>query len=360
MKNKKVYRITLQYPETGNIDIREIVVDADTSIYDSVEVAVKEGLITNEEVNYITAINDITNTAANKSVENEEHTIHQSILYQANQVVLTPKENYGTSKQFSSLINDLHVTDEEYTIMFDNGNITNNEITILIYPNKFDDIEDMIKYNINKVKSILNLNSKKTVSVNYILNEDIEKFLETDEQNFGCCECDECEQNCCYDCDEKCCDKHPDYPDNSYGNCNECECDSCGECCETDEDEECDECDDLCSCYMNPDFDCCKSCDTAEDCGCYTQKKLRHEFSHSTWNPNPSNSEPEKTIRIPVTPINPSEEIIMLAEAISKRLAMLTEIDGDGKIVISVEKDLDGNVKSSLRIKKVLDVMCDL
>lgn len=317
MKNKKVYRITLQYPETDNTDLREIVVNADVSMYDSIEIAVREGLITNKEVNYITEIADITKESV---IGNDKASKDSDVeLFQANQVVFVPKENYGTSKQFANLINDLHVTDEEYTIMFDNGNITDDEITILIYPNKFDDISNMAKYSINKVKSILNLNSKKTVSVNYILNEDIEKFLESSEQNLGCCECDECEQKCCHDCDEECCDKHPEHPHNSCGNCNECACESCGECYE--EDEECDDCNEECSCYHNPELDCCKSCDVSEDCGCYIQKTNRNEFTYIE-NKNES-KEPEKTLKIPVTPINPRDEIIMLANAIAKRLDIL-------------------------------------
>ena len=125
----------------------------------------------------------------------------------------------------------------------------------------------------------------------------------------------------------------------------------CRECDHHNEYEECDECTDKCDCYFNPDLECCKSCEMTEDCGCYLVKTSRHEFSYKESKKKSDN--PEKTIRIPVDPINPKEEIIMLANAIAKRLAIMIETNGN--VDISVNKNMEGEIESSMHITTSYD-----
>lgn len=341
MENKYYYRIVIQNPETGVITETDIILDKEVSIYSIPQIAVDKNIIRKEDVNNISSVTRIKEKDS------------KALLYQAEQIVLKPRENYGTGKQFSHLMKDLQITDDEYTVMIDIGKITKDEITVVIYPNRFEDMEDMTKRTINQVIGIINLNSTKIVSVNYILSDAIENApVDNDKNNTynGPCDCDECTDECCGNCNNSLCEK---YSDTNY-----CDCDD--ECCTDCKEDLCDECNNKCSCFKNPDLECCKTCDMSVDCGCYDSKTNRHEFNY-TESKNldvKSNEAPEKTLRIPIDPINPKEEIVMLANAIAKRLAIIAETDG--KVIISVQKDLDGEIESSLRIKASYDVMCDL
>ena len=307
MKNY-YYRLTITMPETGIIIENDIILDKEVSIYSIPQIAVDKGIITKEDVNNITSVTRIQEKDS------------KALFYQAEQIVLKPRENYGTGKQFSHLIKDLQVTEDDYTFMIDIGKITKDEVTIAIYPNKFKDIENMAKCTISQIIRILNLNSTKIASVNYILSEMLDNNLVTLADN---------EKN------------------NTYNDSDLCECD-CGECCIDCNDSECDDCNDQCECFKNPNLECCKSCEMTEDCGCYTLKTNRHEFSYTENIDDASKSEPEKTLRIPITPINPKDEIVMLANAIAKRLVMISPTDGEALIV--VEKMSDGKFESSLKI----------
>ena len=294
---KNYYRITLQYNESKNIIEHDIVLDKNVSIYMIPSIAVDQKIITLEEVNYIASITPIKEKDS------------KALFYQANQIVLRPRKNYGTGKQFSHLMKDLNITDDNYTIMLDNGKITKDEITIVIYPKKFKDMEDMMKRTISQVISTLNLNSTKIVSVNYILCEELNGTLVDNEQNNTYIGNYKCTQHCC---DEGCCE----------------------------------DCSDECKCKDNPNLDCCKSCEISHECGCYNHKINRNEFTYTK--KSEDSKDPEKTLRIPINPINPKDEIIMLANAIAKRLAIISE--SDGCIEIRANKNSDDGIGANIRL----------
>lgn len=310
--DKYYYRITLQYPEDEKIIEHDMCLDKEVSLYAIPSIAIDNGIIDVEEVNFITSITQIK--------ENES----KAQFRQANQIVLKPRENYGTGKQFSHLMKDLQITDDEYTVMMDIDNITKDEITILVYPNDFVDVDNMKKCTINKAIRILNLNPTKIVSVNYLLLED---FID--------------EKNKCTKC------SHPDIA-----------CDDCS-------DGECDCCDE-CECKDNPELDCCKACEITNDCGCYITKMNRHEFVYKDTacnaaknikdeapDKNIKDEAPEKTLRIPIEPVNPNEEIIMLANAISKRLKI--GFESYASVEINVCRTEDGSIESYVSIHRASD-----
>ena len=304
MKNTFSYKIIVQYPETEEIAEYTITSNEPIPIYNVPNVAVDKGILELEEIEFITSISEIDS---------------KNILFQTEQIVLTPRESSGTSRQFSHLMKDLHINDDDYALVLDNGNVTKGEITICIYPSVIEGnpIHDMTQYNIKQIISILNLNPKKTVTVNYMLLDDLKKL--NDEYNLSFSEYDNCEEKCCNDCDNEICCNHPEYPSD--------EC--CEDCCGED-----------CECENNPKLECCKECDIASSCGCYNNK-----ISNTSNGVEESLDSPEKTIRIPVDPIHPKEEIVMLADAIAKRLAMIKGTDN--KVIIKVEKDLDNNIIDS-------------
>ena len=315
MENNYCYRLTIKMPETGIVIENDIILNKEVSIYSIPQIAVDKGIITKEDVNNITSVT---------RVDEKES---KALFYQAEQIVLTPRKNYGTGKQFSHLIKDLQITDDNYTFMIDVGKITKNEITIVIYPNTFKNMEDMTKRTISQIIGILNLNSTKIVSVNYVLSEALANKLMDNEKNntyTNSCKCHECEQSCC---DNSLCENHVTK--------------TC--------DDKCNDCNDECSCFKNPDLECCKSCDLSEECGCYIQKTNRHEFSYNTENATNSGSKPEKTIRIPVNPVNPKDELIMLANAMAKRLELLN-IDKD---IIRATIDVD---RSKFKTEILFDI----
>lgn len=294
MQNKDnfSYKITVQYPETNKVVKYTFFSIERIPIYDVPNVAVDRGVILLNDIDYITSISE------------EEITTESSTLIQAEQIVLRPRESSGTSRQFSHLMKDLHITDDDYMLLLDIGNITKDEVTINIYPSIIGDLpnHEMSCHTIKQIIAILNLNSKKTVTVNYILLDDLKKLTnleQNDNDDDYIDSCDSCNDECCSDCDCKTCIEHPENPCHDKSDC-------VVDCC------------DECECKNNPKTECCKGCDMVEDCGCYITKVRKLNKSK-----NNQSDIPEKTLRIPVEPINPKEEIFMLARAIAKRLDIL-------------------------------------
>ena len=106
----------------------------------------------------------------------------------------------------------------------------------------------MKQYTISQAIKILNLNSNKSVSVNYLLVDRFNKLINnltttSSNHNDVCCEAD--------------CDK--------------------------------------CNCKNNINFDCCKTCDMSDECGCYLNSVRRDKFSYYT-NTHKINDKETKTL----------------------------------------------------------------
>ena len=87
----------------------------------------------------------------------------------------------------------------------------------------------------------------------------------------------------------------------------------------------------------------------SEECGCYNTKTNRHEFSYTE--EKVDSNEPEKTLRIPVVPVNPKDEIVMLARAIAKRLIILAENSNNVEAIISMYRNVNDGFDTSLEVK---------
>lgn len=108
---------------------------------------------------------------------------------------------------------------------------------------------------------------------------------------------------------------------------------------------ECPECDEYCKCKNNPDYDCCKTCNMTENCGCYKNKSK---------DKNESKDSVDKTVKIPIIPEDPKTEIFMLMKLISTRVRMLSDdttnvsiqyncIDGEHSISIDTNTNISIN-----------------